>query len=334
MKGLSLSSFLQKHWRPIRQPTLRTRLALWISALLAVLNVVLIAYINITSATVVSATRSAGVMPLPAEDGMDDATRAERIAALISISEEATLVEVRHLALIGVAVAVSLGGLGTYWIVGRVLQPVQSMARTARDISASKLHTRLALQGPNDEIKQLADAFDVMLDRLDGAFNQQSRFISNAAHELRTPLAAMRANLDVVQSDPQATMNDYQEMVEAVGRSLERLEHMVTDLLLLAREERSLTFESLSLDLLISEVLEDLDGLADACHVKLRLSRVVEVSVCGNAALLARVFGNLVENGIRYNRTGGEVTVAVRSIDDWAVITVADTGVGIPLRDQ
>jgi two-component system sensor histidine kinase SenX3 len=123
-------------------------------------------------------------------------------------------------------------------------------------------------------------------------------------------------------------------MADTVGRSMERLEDMVADLLVLAREERKLIREALSLDVVIGQVLDDMAELAYASGVKLRLSGASDVMVYGNAALLSRVFGNLVENGIRYNRPGGEVAVAVQQFGEWAVVTVTDTGVGISPQEQ
>ncbi len=310
--------------------TLRTRLALGMAALLFIFNLILILFVNVTATLVVSNTSSVVFMgPSAATD-----SPAPPLATAVEIAQQASLQNVRRISIVGLIVVTVLGVSGVYLIVGRALRPIRTIAQTAQDISANRLGTRLALNGPNDEIKQMADAFDVMLARLDNAFKQQGRFISDAAHELRTPLATMHTTLDVVQTDPQASLGDYQEMAEVMGRNLARLENTVTDLLTLAREERNLTREPLAIEGVVSQVMDDLSNLARTSRVSLRLSDMADVTVCGNGPLLTRVFDNLVENGIRYNRAGGEVVVSVKREGEWAAVSVADTGVGIASREQ
>jgi signal transduction histidine kinase len=300
------------------------------AALLFIFNLILILFVNVTATLVVSNTSSVVFM------GSSAATDspAPSLATAVEIAQQASLENVRRISVAGLIVVTALGVSGVYLIVGRALRPIKAIAQTAQELSANRLGTRLALSGPNDEIKQMADAFDVMLARLDNAFKQQGRFISDAAHELRTPLATMRTTLDVVQTDPQASLSDYQEMAEVMGRNLARLENTVTDLLTLAREERNLTREPLAIEEVVSQVMDDLSNLARTSRVSLRLSDMADVTVCGNGPLLTRVFDNLVENGIRYNRAGGEVVVSVKREGEWAAVSVADTGVGIAPREQ
>src|SRR5690606_9012714 len=131
-----------------------------------------------------------------------------------------------------------IGSLGTGWIVsGRVLRPIGRITGVAREIQATDLSRRIHLRGPNDELRQLADTFDAMLARLDAAFESQRRFIHEASHELRNPLAVIRTNLDVALSDPDATVDDLREVGELVGRTAERMSSLVDDLLYYARQE-------------------------------------------------------------------------------------------------
>jgi two-component system sensor histidine kinase ArlS len=248
--------------------------------------------------------------------------------------QQATLRQVLLISVIGVALAVGLGSVGAYWLAGQALRPVRDLSRTIRRINAKELDARIALEGPDDEIRALAGAFDNVLARLERAFEQQDRFVGDAAHELRTPLTTLRTNLDVVCADPDATLDDYREMSLALERTLTRLERLVADLLLLARDEKLMTRGEVSLGPLLEEVQLDLDPLADERQVSLRLNGEVGITVRGDGRLLATAFANLVENGIRYNYPGGEVVVHLQREERWAVVSVTDTGVGISEEDQ
>jgi len=229
---------------------------------------------------------------------------------------------------------VTVGSVGTYYLATASLKPVRRLSRAVTSIDAGSLDKRLSVNGPADEVKHLADAFDQMLDRLNRAFLQQSRFVANAAHELRTPLASMRTNLEVVHTDEEATLSDYQEMASMLDQVPARMEHLVNNLLLLARHEHEKANDEVSLLPLLEEVVATLSTKAAKYQVDLHLNGETDIAVTGDAVLLALVFSNLIENGLRYNRPGGLVEVTVREEADWAVITVADTGVGIPLEEQ
>lgn len=196
------------------------------------------------------------------------------------------------------------------------------------------LDRRLALDGPPDEVKELADAFDRLLERLERSFEQQSRFVSDAAHELRTPLATLRTNLELVLSNPHATLADYREMASALERALERLERLVNDLLLLARGEKDIRVESVYLEVLIGDVIQELELLAQSYQVSLRCNITDEAVVQADAPLLAQAISNLVRNGIHYNHPGGSVTVTVHREADGVAISVEDTGIGIAPEEK
>lgn len=254
--------------------------------------------------------------------------------AAVSGAQEDVFHHMHIISLIGLGVIVSLGGIGSYWLAGRALRPVQKLAQTAREIDAKTLDMRLDLKGPEDELNQLAGAFDAMLDRLEAAFERQSRFVADAAHELRTPLTTLRVSLDVVRADSNTTIEDYRAMSVTLKRALIRLQQLVDDLLLLASEEPTFQKVAVAVEPILEEVLHDLKSLADEHSVTVTLTGNDELMVEGDSSLLARVFHNLIENGIRYNRQGGEVTVNVLGEDNWTVVTVADTGSGIPAEDR
>lgn len=258
----------------------------------------------------------------------------EAHVAGVLAAQEDILRQMHIISLVGLVVIVSLGGIGSYWLAGRVLRPVRKLAQTAREIDAKTLDRRLDVKGPEDELNQLAGAFNAMLDRLMGVFEQHGRFVADAAHELRTPLTTLRASLDVVRADPNATIEDYRAMSATLKRALSRLQRLVDDLLLLATQELAFQKAAVAVEPILEEVLHDLKPLANERSVTLRLTGNEDLMVEGESSLLARVFHNLVENGIRYNRQGGEVTVNICDEDKWTVVTVADTGSGIPPEEQ
>jgi CheY-like chemotaxis protein len=156
------------------------------------------------------------------------------------------------------------------------------------------------------------------------------RLISDTAHELRTPLTAMRTQLELIHANPAATLDDYRAMSGTLERMLARLERMVADMLLLATAGRSPLNEEVALGPLLEEAAADLQSMAEARQVVLRLSGEADALVSGDEALLMQVFRNLIENGIRYNHVGGEVAIAVERGARAVVVDISDTGIGIP----
>lgn len=323
--------------------TLRRRLTLWVGGLLLVLGLALTLFINVLTATRLPQAVSVVVMestPVssspatgspPSSDQTSPPSPSEDIPeTTIEQVQRIAIHEVRTNSLIGTAIFALLGAAGAYWIARESLRPVQRLSQLAQQVQAQSLDRRLALQGPADEVKALADAFDKMLARLERAFEQQGRFVADAAHELRTPLATLRTNLEVVRQDPNATLSDYQEMGQVLDRALGRMEHLVEDLLLLAQGEREIQREPISLGVLLTETLDEMRPLAQSDQVTLNLDMTSELDVVGDMPLLVQAFGNLIENGIRYNRPGGSVTVRARREKNGVAVQIEDTGMGIP----
>lgn len=310
-------------------------MTLWIGGLLLILGLILTLIFNVlTVARIPPAVRV--VLPATPEPAL---LLTPPPAPPLSLSPEEVSVEpvreivtheVRWISIVGVVVFALLGAVGAYWITRQGLRPIQQLSRVVQEIQADSLDRRIALAGPPDEVKALADAFDHMLERLQQAFAQQSRFVADAAHELRTPLTTLRTNLEVVREDPHATLNDYQEMAQTIDRTLGRMERLVEDLLLLARGEREVHREPVPLEVLLTEVVDELRPLAQTREVTLHLDVGGEPVILADAPLLARAVSNLVENGIRYNRPGGSVTVTAHSEEKGLIVRVQDTGIGIP----
>ena len=228
----------------------------------------------------------------------------------------------------GIALAVmALVSVGLGWLVaGRVLRPLTEITATARRLEGSTLHERINLQGPQDELKELADTFDQMLGRLDAAFETQRRFVANASHELRTPLAIARTEVDVALADPDASPAELRAMARRVLEAGERSERLIEGLLTLARSERQLQ-ERQPLDLAMAAA----DALSVAApeveRLGLRVSSVLGAApVAGDRALLERLVGNLVENAVRHNQPGGWLEVDTGRTGELAVVRVANGG--------
>ncbi|GIF47305.1 signal transduction histidine kinase [Asanoa ferruginea] len=227
--------------------------------------------------------------------------------------------------LAGVTLLAAVAG----WIVaGRVLRPVHRITAAARDASEHHLAARVALTGPRDELRELADTFDAMLDRLQAAFEGQRRFIANAGHELRTPLTVMRATVDVVLAKPAPTNDELQAMGRDVRAAVDHAEALIEALLTLARTDRGLVGRD-PVDL--ATILEDAVDAAPGAAPTARLhTSLAPAPATGDPILLERLAANLYDNAMRYNVPGGEVWLTTATVDGRAVLTVANTGPTIP----
>ncbi|MEU5251574.1 sensor histidine kinase [Streptomyces longwoodensis] len=231
------------------------------------------------------------------------------------------------LALLGLAVIAFAFG---YAMAGRVLSPLGRITRTARAVAGSDLSRRIELDGPDDELKELADTFDDMLERLQRAFTAQQRFVGNASHELRTPLAINRTLLEVHLSDPHAPV-ELQQLGKTLLATNERSEQLVEGLLLLARSDNQIV-ERKPVDLaeVAGQAIDQVHGEAEAKGVDIRGKRETAV-VQGNGVLLERIALNLVQNAVRYNvPEGGWVEVTTEVQHGQAVLVVSNTGPVVP----
>jgi signal transduction histidine kinase len=221
---------------------------------------------------------------------------------------------------LGIMAFVSVG-LG--WLMaGRALRPVRTMNARARGISERNLHERLGLEGPEDELKELGDTFDGLLARLQGAFESQRRFVSNASHELRTPITVQRTLVEVALSDPDATIESLRATCERVIVAGEQQERLIEALLTLARSQRGLDRrEPLELGEVVGEVLQ---GFAPR-DVRITVS-LEDAHTAGDPALVERLVANLVQNALHYNRAHGLVAVWTGLRDGSATLEVTNTG--------
>jgi signal transduction histidine kinase len=235
----------------------------------------------------------------------------------------------------GIALGImAVASVGLGWLMaGRVLSPLRTITATARRISARNLHQRLAMTGPDDELKELGDTFDQLLGRLDASFGAQRQFVANASHELRTPLARQRTVLEVALRDPEASTASLRAACERALAAGEQQERLIGGLLLLARGERGLDrFEPVDLAAVAADVLAARRDDARARQVSL-VPSITPAAAAGDPGLAERLVANLVDNAIRYNTTDGQVEVSVGTRAGRPFLSVANTGPVIP-QDQ
>lgn len=227
--------------------------------------------------------------------------------------------------------ATALGALALGWVVaGRVLRPVRRITDTARRLSNSNLDERIALNGPHDELRELGDSFDAMLDRLQSGFESERRFIANASHELRTPIANQRTVLEVALSDANADLRTLRTACDRALSQTVRQQQLIDALFELTRASRPLE-RRVTVDLAVfaREAVADADRARDGdgpplsdllVHTDLRTA-----PVDGDPVLLARLVGNLVENAMRHNRPGGFVTVQTGTGAKGCTVSIANS---------
>ncbi len=251
-----------------------------------------------------------------------------------SVYNEIVLNEVARFTIFAL-IALFLLSLIVGWVMsGRVLKPVQAITNVAREIQASDLSRRIGIEGPDDEITRLASTFDDMLERLDRAFSSQRRFLADTSHDLRTPLAVIRSNVEVVADDPSADLDDWRQTGAVVRRNVEKMSEMIDALLAVARLEagkaRAVVFD---LATLVKAKRDELGTLAGEKGIVLEtdprpaLVEGVEVS-------LDRALTNIVDNAIVASPQGSQVQISSGGDGEWAWLVVTDRGPGLPTEPK
>ena len=241
-----------------------------------------------------------------------------------------TLDTLRRYSFVGLG-TIFFASFGVGWFTaGRVLMPIGRITRVARDIQATDLSRRIGLLGPNDDLKQLADTFDAMLDRLQRAFDNQQRLIHDTSHELRNPLAVMRTNLDVTLSDPDADLEQYQHTTEVVRRSSERMSKLVDDLLAYARHEAAARVETtVDLSQLVVMLVDEFKTAAEHEDLQLDIDVEPDLLVLGHARSLEQAVANLLANAVRFAPSGTAISIGAGQESGWVWLTVSDQGPGV-----
>ena len=269
-------------------------------------------------------------MPAPAVCQQAEAAYRAGLSSGSQTQRQRALSELLVFSLVGLGVmTVASGGLG--WVMsGRVLRPVRVITETARRASEQHLGERLALSGARDELKELADTFDDMLERLDAAFATQRRFVANASHELRTPLTVMRTAIDVTLAKPSPTQRQLTEMAVRVRRSIDRAESMVEALLALAvSDQGKLSTEFTDLATWAEDAIDA--AAPEIERLDLRVDTKLDpAETTGDPQLLERMIWNLVDNAVRHNEPGGWIRLRTGTRDAAVYLEIANSGPFIP----
>jgi len=241
--------------------------------------------------------------------------------------------QVRWALLAGILLAFTMASVSGAILVRRALSPVERITRTARSIEASSdLSRRVGYTGPMDEIGELVMTFDHMIEHLDRVFQSQRHFVTDASHDLRGPLTVIKGNLDLLKRD--LGEEDRREALRAIGAETDRMARIVSALLILAEVESGKVDlqETVSLRRIVLSELRRARQLAGSR--KIRVGRQEDLSIKGDAHRLKQLFGNLVDNAIRYTPEGGTITLSLFRDNGWARLEVVDTGVGIAPEHQ
>ena len=310
----------------------RTRTTVTFALASMLLTAAVVAFVTVASLRAFTLELDGSAAVTPSGDAAATADQVGDAAVVVDVASLAAATQWRW-AVVGVLVAGLLAGVVGWWVSRQVTRPVDRIATTARSISASTLHERVALEGPDDELRSLSRTIDALLDRLEAAFESQRRFVAQASHELRTPLSVQRAALQIDLADDAAP----DEIAAVRAQLLEqnrRTEHLVEGLLVLAEAERGLGGRVAAVDLraLADEVVAEAGARAVAAGVTVTGPAgnappdAAPVVVDADPVLVRQVLVNLVDNALEYNVAGGTVDVGV----DGTGLRVANTGPVVP----
>jgi signal transduction histidine kinase len=321
--------------------TVRFRLAVTYSSVLFGLTALVVAGVYL----VLSSSLEAGPLessPKMAKDDQGNWTVTEGarfeetdMEAVEAAANFKTLGILRDLSLQAIALLFVASLVTGWWLAGRALRPVRRITSTAREISATDLSRRIDLDGPRDELRELAETIDGMLARLEAAFQVQRQLVDDASHELRNPLAVIQANVDAVLAIDDTTPAARANAVALVTRAMSRMTQLVEDLLSTARRS-SPAFVDVEVELAVigTEAADEYALLATERDLSLNRQLAAGPVVAGDPHALRRAVDNLLSNAVRLAPRGSEITVAVGTRDGWAWVAVRDQGPGIPAEDQ
>ena len=264
--------------------------------------------------------------------------RSAILVVLLSLHPQYEIMEViRHTFYWIIPIALLLASLGGYFLARKSLAPVADMATQARGMGASRLSERLEVSNPRDELGTLALSFNELLDRLEKSFEQQRRFVADASHELRTPVAILQGETEVTLSRTDRTPEEYRETLGILREESHRLAHIIEDLFTLTRADAGqypLQLREVYLDELAADVLRRTRSLAISKGITLTSAIQPELALQADEDLLRRMLLNLVDNAIKYTPPGGKVHVECQREGEDYALRVSDTGAGIPAELQ
>ncbi|MEA1958755.1 MAG: HAMP domain-containing sensor histidine kinase [Chloroflexota bacterium] len=314
----------------MRTPTftksIHFKLTIWYSGILILLTILLIIGLNL-------AVRQGSMEPPPTFPYVTGGEHTPK--EVFFLARQAQLDLLRNYSIIGISCIFVLGGMSIYLLSRQMLKPVDTVSSLASRISHTNLRERINYHGPDDEVKRLADTFDDMLGRLEGAFESQKQFVQDASHELRTPIAIAQTNIEVLEMEKKATIKDYKHAIGVIKNSLERMSRLNDELLALSAEytlhDRMSEVDASSLT---REAAAEAGARAESAGITIDIEAGERLIVPGDAARLKQAVTNLIDNAIKYNKPEGSVRVRAFESDSDIVVEVEDSGIGISQVDQ
>ena len=308
--------------------SLQWRLTLLSSLLIAICSIGLTVTLNISAFRMADTIDAFTVQPaIPSEESLSD------ITAPSYGMPSVTAKEAKHIYLMDsilyTVIAVFIGGILTYYVSGKALEPVRALNEQVKNINTHNLNESLEVPPTHDELAELTASFNDMTDKLAESFAVQKRFSADAAHELRTPLTVLQTKLDVFRKKEEHTPEEYEALTNTFQKQTSRLRGLVTELLDIANMEHKPDIQKFSLSKLFDGICKELSVTAKSANVSISFDKT-DIEVLGDYSLLYRALYNLIENAVKYNVAGGSVKISSAIKDDNAIITIADTGIGIP----
>lgn len=252
--------------------------------------------------------------------------------AILSDMVKSTQIEFWAKSLLITLIITLIGSSLMYFIVGYALRPLEHFTKQIEDIQAKNLQQSVLPRSKSVEIVRLTSSFNRLLKRLGDTFLAQRRFSASAAHELRTPLAVMRTRFEVFDKNKNPDLQEYKETISMARTQIDRLSHVIDILLEMTELQSAEKNDNISLSELVEEVICDLVAVGENRGITLSQNKG-EAEVTGSDALIYRAIYNLIENAIKYNKDGGEVSVSVEENNEFAKVIIADTGPGIAKED-
>ena len=247
---------------------------------------------------------------------------------------EETTSRIYWLSIIAFILVVTIGGMCTYFVVNNALIPIVELNKNIKKINEDNLNSNLSIKGANDEIKELTISFNKMIAKLENAFASQKRFNSSVAHELKTPLAVIKTNIDVLKSSNCKSLEEYDKTLAVVEKSILKMNLIIETLLDIIRQENAPLNEIVSIDEILEDIVDDLSIIANKKNIKLKLNSYnIKNKIKGNEIMLYRAFYNLIENSIKYNKINGSLDILCYQDLNTIEVKVIDTGSGIKEED-
>lgn len=222
-------------------------------------------------------------------------------------------------------------GTGATWLMaGHVLKPLKELSSAIEEIGGNDLSNRVEIQGRQDEIGRLARSFNHMMDKVSASFERQKRFSASAAHELKTPLATILVNLEVLELDGKTSPDRMEKVLTIVKANTERMIRLVEDLMRLTSDKDHEMEEEVELSEVFAITLYELSPLIRKKDLTVSIENTPDISLTGSRVMLYRVMSNLLENAAKYNREHGSISIATGRDDNGVTVKIEDTGIGIP----